>query len=222
MIYYNISRTNELDVIGHYPQTKEIISSKYHVNNIDSVEQINPDYLPDFEPKYGLELLSESIETDVLDRGSLEFGFVVSEKLKNILLNFNLPPHKFHCIDVSNVEGKYYWFQYVTDFEEFFDAGNSEMEIFDIFKQKVIELVKFNSFQELIDANRQLVLQIGKIMRYKSIKLKPNFVQLDLFEIKGANNFTLITESLKRELEFQNITGLEYLEYNIVSITPIV
>lgn len=216
MIYYNIARTNKLDIIGHYPQTKEVISSKYHINNINSAEKVNPNYFPDFEPKYGLEFFSKSIQTDVIDRGSLEFGFIVSEKLKTLLSNFNLPPYKFHSIDVYNAKSRYYWFQYITDFEYFFDAKNSEIEIFDIFKQEVIEVVKFNSFQELINYNRQLVLQIGKTLRYKLVKLKPNFPNFDFFEIKGTKNFTLITDSLKRELESHNITGLEYLEYNKV------
>lgn len=220
MIYYNIGRTNELDVIGQYPQTKEVTSSKYHIDNIDSAAKVNSNYLPDFKPKYGLELLPKSIATDVIDKGSLEFGFVVSEKLKRLLSDFNLPSHKFHSIDVYNVNTQYYWFQFLTNFESFFDVKNSEIEIFDIFKQEVIEVVTFNSLQEIIESNRKLVLQIGKTMRYKSIRLKRGFPQFDLFEVKGAKNFTLISETLKREFESQNITGLEYLKYDKVGVTP--
>lgn len=220
MIYYNIGRTNELDVIGQYPQTKEVTSSKYHIDNIDSAVKVNSDHFPDFKPKYGLELLPKSIATDVIDKGSLEFGFVVSEKLKRLLSDFNLPPHKFHPIDVYKVNTQYYWLQFLTDFESFFDVKNSEIEIFDIFKQEVIEVVTFNSIQEIIESNRNLVLQIGKTMRYKSIRLKRNFPQFDLFEVKGAKNFTLITETLKKEFESQNITGLEYLKYDKVGIKP--
>lgn len=220
MIYYNIGRTNELDVIGQYPQTKEVTSSKYHIDNIDSAVKVNPNYFPDFKPKYGLELLSKSIATDVIDKGSLEFGFIVSEKLKKLLSDFNLPPHKFHSIDVYNVNTQYYWFQFVTDFESFFDVENSEVEIFDIFKQEVTKVITFNSLQEIIELNRKLVLQIGKTMRYKSIRLKRDFPHFDLFEIKGAKNFTLITDTLKRELESQNITGLEYLRYDKINLTP--
>lgn len=214
MIFYNIGHTNEIDIIGHYPQTKETVSSSYHIDNFNSIEKVSPNAFPDFTPKYGLDLHKESNETDILDRGALEFGFILSEKLKFLLERFNLPPHRFYPIDVYNAKNQYYWLHYITDFEQFFDVRNTEVEIFDIFKLEVIENKIFNSFQELINFNRNLVLQMGKTMRYKSISLHSNFPKFDLFEVTGAKNFTLITKSLKDELENENITGLEYLEYN--------
>lgn len=86
--------------------------------------------------------------------------------------------------------------------------------------KRLLEVITFNSLQEIIELNRKLVLQIGKTMRYKSIRLKRDFPHFDLFEIKGAKNFTLITDTLKRELESQNITGLEYLRYDKINLTP--
>ncbi len=222
MTFYNIGHTNNISIIGGYPQTERTKRLGYHVEDFNSERKVNANILPDFEPNFGLDLNEKSNETDIIDRGTLEFGLVVSAKLKSILSRYNLPPHKFYPIDVYNAKNKYYWFHYITDFESFFDLKKSEIEIFDIFKQEVVDIVKFNSFKELTNYNRQLVLKIGKTMRYKSIKLNSNFPKFDLFEIKGAKHFTLITKTLKDELEAQKITGLEYLEYNKIETTPTV
>ncbi len=219
MIFYNISHTNELDIIGFYPQTKEVKSSQYNIDKINAAEKVVESSFPSYNPNYGLELDRKSKETDVIDRGGLEFGFVISENLKIILEEYKLPPHRFYPIDVYNASKKYYWFHYITDFKSFFDVKNSELEIFDIFELKVISTVKFNSYAELISMNRDLVLQMGKTLRYNLIKLKSSFPNYDLFEIQGVKHFTLISEELKQRLNNEKITGLEYLEYDKINFT---
>ena len=221
MTFYNVGHSNELEIIGYYPQTQRTKRLGYHVDDYNSERNVTPDLFPEFAPNYGLDLNPKSIATDVIDRGTLEFGIVISENLRKILHDYNLPPHKFYPIDVYNSNRNYYWFHYISNFRSFFDVKNSEVEIFDIFKQEIVDVVRFNSFEELNDFNRQLILQVGKTMRYRLIKLRPSFPKYDLFEIKGAQHFTVISDRLKNELERQSITGLEYMKYNMIEITPL-
>ena len=218
MTYYNIGSTNEIDVIGNYPQTQRTKRLGYHVDDVNSELKVKSDVFPKFHPKYGLDLHPKSKETDVLDRGTLDFGFVVSNKLKTLLGKFKLPPHKFYRIDVYGTSKDYYWFHTITDFATFFDVRKSEIEIFDILTLEVTENILFESLTGLNEYRKKLVMEAGKIMRYKSIQLNSTFPNYDLFEIQGAQYFTLISNKLKKTFEQEGITGLECLEYDKISI----
>lgn len=219
MKLYSIQRTNDISVIGFYPQTERTKQKGYHIDDYNSERNINPDSFPDFTPKYGLDLNLKSNETDVIDSGNLGFGLVVSERLKKILEEFKLPPSKFYAIDVYNSKTKYYWFHYITNITEYIDYPNTEIELYKNRAPFVVEeLTSYDSFSELMTSKKSLPYNLG--MRYKSIHLKSTFPNYDCFEITGAQYFTLLSFELSERLAKENITGLEYSEYDKVSLTP--
>lgn len=213
MKYYNIGRTNEIEVIGFYPQATRTSKTGYHIDAFNSEKNVKSDNFPDFEPNYALDLNPKAKETDFLDSGSLNFGFVVSEKLKELLTGFNLPPHRFYPIHVYDSHNDYFWFHFITGIKNYLCLKETEVEIFDIFSFKILDTLRFGSFDELMERKRKSILEIGKPMRYKTITLNSNFPKYDLFEVIGAQNFTLISSNLKERLQQEKITGYEIIEY---------
>jgi hypothetical protein len=98
MKFYNLGHSSNLEVIGHYPQTK--LMDNYNPTLENSHRNVQWDKLSDLNPLYGLEMYESSLPTDIIDRASLAFGLVVSEKLKMVLKSLNLPPHRFYPIRV--------------------------------------------------------------------------------------------------------------------------
>ncbi len=213
MKYFNIGLTNDISVIGYYPQTERTQKRGYHIDNFKSELNVHPDLFPDFEPIYGLDLHPNSKQTDLIDKASLDFGFVVSEKLKLILEMFKLPPHKFYRIDVFGANIQYYWLHYITKIDKYLDMKNTEIEIYNNRPPFIVQEVKiFNSYNEMIEFKKNLPYNLA--VRYKKITLKSEFPNYDLFEVTGIQYFTLISQKLKNELFHQDISGLEIIEFN--------
>ncbi len=219
MKYYNFGLTDKLNVIGHYPQTKRSKIGKYHINAFNSERKVKHFEFPEFMPRFGIDLHPNSIATDFLDKTSaLDFGLVVSEKLKDILEQYKLPPHRFYPIEVYNTYKKYYWFHYITDFEAYFVAEDSEIEVFDSFDFSTIEVLKFTSFNKLKEYAKKMVFDINKSIRFKSIYMTSEFPKYDVLEVQGAEYLTLFSEKLKQRLDEEKITELEYSEYEKIKI----
>ncbi len=213
MKYYNIGRTNETEVIGFYPQT-----TRAEGYNVDSIYNILPNVFPDHQPLYGLMLNPKSIDTDILDGGILEFGMVVSHKFKILLEKFNLPPNRFYSIDVFGTEKKYYWFHYITQIERFINFNATELELYKRLPPFEVEKkIYLSSYDDIVNLSRELVVTRGKSLRYSFIQLNKSFPNYDLFEITGAQCFTLISERLKNEIIKERITGIEFVEYEKIA-----
>lgn len=212
MRYYNIGHTNDIEVIGFYPQTTRTSKEGYHVDSFNSELKVHFDNFPNFAPNYALDLAPKAIETDFLDRGSLDFGFIVSDRLKELLKEFKLPPHRFYPIKVYDSHSQYFWFHYISNIEKYLDYQNTEIEIyinrppFDIDSTK-----RFSSQSDIMLFKKSM--PYNKSMRFKEIHLNEDFPNYDLFEITGAQYFTLISERLKERLEQGKVTGYETIEY---------
>lgn len=212
MKYYYIDETREIKTIGHYPQTSASKDKRGHFDGYDSQLRMYYNRFPDFEPKYALDLHSNSIATDIIDKASLPFGFVVGQKLKNLLEELNLPPHRFYPINVYGTELNYYWFHYITNIWNYIDFESSEIEVVHKFKFNVEEIKTFTSFDEIMTFKKSLPRQ--NILRFGAIRLNNNFPNYDIFEITGPQYFTLISEKLKNKLLEKNITGIGITQYD--------
>jgi hypothetical protein len=215
MTNYKIRESRELEVIGYYPQTVPTKRIGYHIDAVDSVHRISFDSFPDFNPNYGLDLHQGSKETDVLDRGNVSFGLVISDKLKTILEKHNLPPHRFYPIQVYDAKQKYYWFYYISNIWNFINFKETEIEVFNNGEDyKTVRVVQFDSREEAMEFKRNMPYTLG--MRFRKISFSSHFPNYDLFEITSVQYFTLISERLKSELIREEITGLEIEEFNKV------
>ncbi|MDO6852609.1 hypothetical protein Q4599_03405 [Cellulophaga lytica] len=220
MKYYSIGKSNEIDIIGFYPQTKRTSKSGFYIGDYNSERQVNPGEFPDFEPNFGLDINSEAKETDVLDSAScLSFGLIISKKLKLILEEYALPPHRFYPIKVYDSIEQYYWFHYISKIEKYIDFKSTTIEIYvNRPPFKIQEIKTFNSQEELMNFKREMSYKSS--MKFKSICLTENFPKYDLFEITGAQYFTLISHKLMKRLKDEKITGFEYQEYDKIKTTP--
>lgn len=218
MKFFHLAETREIEQIGHYPQTMRTKNEGFHVDAFNSERRVLKNSFPEFQLNYGLDLHPSSNNTDILDRSTIPFGFVVSQKLKKILENFVLPPYRFYPIDVFGTTNKYYWFHNITNISEFIDFNNTEIEVFNVIKQVVLETIQPSSFEEIVKMKREYVLKRGITIRYKSIVLNNDFPNYDLFQIDGAQYFTLINEKLKARLEEENITGMDINEYSKINV----
>lgn len=218
MKYYLISESRKPNVIGHYPQTMRTKNEGYHVDSFDSERRIKAGEFPDFDPKYGIDLNPKALATDIIDKSSLSFGFVVSERLRLLLMDFKLPPYRFYPIDVFGTKNVYYWFHYITDVWKYIDFESTEIEVVHKFKFNVEKTVKFSSFKDVMDFKKSLPRQ--NTIRFGSIRLNEDFPNYDIFELTGPKYFTLISEDLKESLTNSNITGVDFVEYERISKGP--
>ncbi|QWX85569.1 hypothetical protein H0I23_07995 [Cellulophaga sp. HaHaR_3_176] len=216
MRFFYLGETRELSIIGHYPQTMRTKNVGYNVDAFNSERKVKADIFPDFEPKYGLDLQMGANATDALDKSTLPYGFVVSEKLKKLLMNFMLPPHRFYKIDVYGTDRTYYWFHYITNIWNYIDFENTEIEVIHKFKFEVEEIKTFSSFEEIMTFKKSLPRQ--NTIRFGSIKLRNNFPNYDLFEMTGPKYYTLISNKLKQRFEEEKITGIGLKEYTKIKL----
>lgn len=218
MKLFYLEQKTEPEIIGFYPQTRRTKNKGYHVDAYNSERKVSRDAFPEFNPRYGLELHPKSITTDVLDKSTLPFGYVVSERFKEILENHNLPPHRFYNIDVFGTSDTFYWFHSITNISKFIDFEKTEIEVFNVIKQVVLETIKGLTFEKIKKMKRETVLKRGIALRFKSIALNNDFPNYDIFQIDGAQYFTLISEKLKQKLEEENITGIGLKEYSKIKL----
>lgn len=55
MKYYSIDGSNEVEVIGHYPQTERISQLGFHVDAFNSERNVKENQSPEFEPNYRID-----------------------------------------------------------------------------------------------------------------------------------------------------------------------
>ncbi|KKM62567.1 hypothetical protein LCGC14_1520310, partial [marine sediment metagenome] len=130
MLYFKIFNSDNLDEIGHYPQTK--LKAGYNPSLPESHWQVKSNEFPDFIPNYELELHEKAVPTNLIDPASGSFGLVVDSKLKTLFQEFNLPPHHFYPIKIYQKSKllDYYWMHFIiSDFWENIDMDKSTLRI---------------------------------------------------------------------------------------------
>ncbi len=216
MNYYTIGTSDDLNIIGHYPQTKLRIDKGDNPRD-DGYLAMKANVFPDFVPNYKLELHPKAKPTNFLPKNPASFGWIVDDKFKKILEKYKLPKHHFYKIKVYQNDDvlDYYWLHYIIDdFWDFIDSGNSYGEVFkfdtpvDI---KVTKKIPIISHKQI--TNEEKNHDYGSI-RIGRIKMKREFPNYDLYQTKCINYNTVISESLKEALEKEGITGTETRLYN--------
>ncbi|SFW52757.1 hypothetical protein SAMN02927921_02153 [Sinomicrobium oceani] len=208
MRYYYIGLSNDLKVIGYYPQTD--FHKGYNPTDNGSY-CVKPDTFPDFVPNYELELHKKAFATGFLQRVGASFGIVVDEKVKNILKEHCLPPHAFYPTTVFHNDEvlQYYWFHYIpNDFWELIDNRNSFAYVYQIKKATVTKIkeIPIISKEQILNEKKKYTgltpITLGRL------KMSAEFCKYD-FYLTGAFNHTMISERLKKALEENNVSGYE-------------
>jgi hypothetical protein len=211
-MYYTISTSDNITEIGYLPQVnlaKDFIPNSKDYTNVkwNSLFKENPSLNFDLNPKANV--------TDLITGAIPSFGLIISEKIKKILEQVNLPLSKFYPININKDNRKimqYYWFHYLSDFWNYVDMKKSTYLILNKFTFKQLEEITIGTLDEVKEIKKSL--PFDKIIRPKELYLTSQFPNYDIFEITDIQYITIISEKLKNTLLEKNITGCTFDEYS--------
>ncbi|PLK45786.1 imm11 family protein [Emticicia sp. TH156] len=162
------------------------------------------------QPLYGVFMENKSKHTDYI--GFLYRGFVVNNKLRDILESVNLPKnHRFletTFLQKGKIVDGYWWFVYDMDTgEQTVDFAKSEYDL-RYHKRKLGEDFSINirTYQDYMNA----FYETGSAIGVSKLVFNQNFDQeLDIFGMQflGSNNY--ISDRLLKKMETAKITGYE-------------
>lgn len=159
------------------------------------------------------ELEQKSKPTDILSDASISgFGLIINEKVKNILLKFNLMNFKLYNAKVK-LNGKFEQYFYIHFFDlnltKQIDYENSKFyETNWTFKENEIVIKSFENYLELkvLDNEAKFGVEINEIF------VKEYFDKtLDVFCFLPFHSHLFISEKLKKYLIQNKISGLEFM-----------
>lgn len=216
MDYYTINTSDDLKIIGHYPQTALRTDIGDNVR-VDGYLAMKANVFPDFVPDFKLELHHKAKITNFLPKDPASFGWIIDDKFKMILENYHLPKHNYYNVKVyqNNKILDYYWLHYIVeDFWEFIDRDKSYGEVFKLetpFDIKVIKKIPIISHNQIIEEENRN--GYGNI-RIGNIKMNKYFPKYDLYQTRCINYNTIISENLRNDLIKEGMTGFETKLYD--------
>lgn len=208
MKYFSISPTNDLEVIGHYPQTD--FSDNYNPTLPESHWQVKFNEFPDFKPNYKLDIHPKAIPTNLISGTGGYLGLLIDFELKQLLEQHNLPQCHFYRIDVqhNNKLLNYYWLHYVMD-----DVWkNIELESSEI---RIQHLSNSNNYVVLPMINKDYMTHLHNYFLNnhefhiipEKIILKNKIKELDIIDLSFLHSKPLISYRLKKAIEEQGMNG---------------
>jgi hypothetical protein len=211
--------TNTPETGPAYPQVQKMAPS-YNYKAPNSVHALSRELekLPGYEPNLDYLIVHAKAKlSDLLSVAVINGGFLISEKLKISLEQFNLPTHKFYPARVQHKKQfyNYYWMHIICNLTDFVDYPKSTFFVYHNFS-KNIGYVDVTSKNELIQKRLKLKSDNpGKTVTIwaEKIKLSALFNKaFDLFEIGTFDANCYISEALQQAITKEKITGC--------SITP--
>ena len=209
--------SNDPKEIGsQYPQVQEM-SKGYDYDAPNSIDEVGRFYtsLPDFEPNFNSFVLhNQAKPTDFLSNALASNGYLISERVKELLSKFNLPEHKFYPAKIlfkkEHLSIKYYWFHPIRNFKKFVDYKNSEFFIYKNYSQN-IGSIDVQSEQDYLEKNASLIMNDSTLCIWASkVKFLDQFpLNIDLFVISKFNTDTFISKRLSQSFIDDKITGLD-------------
>ncbi len=176
----------------------------YDFDGPRSVYNLSPDKFPDFIPEIRFKLTKGAKLCDMMGQATISAcGFLISEKLKEIIEQANTVPSSFYSatIDDKGQLHQYYWVHFVwNEGINYLDFKNSKFKI----KRASKDLgdIEIFSLSDLYIKQGKLGF-IKMIHNYEYTFLNPN---LDLF-IHPLNKTIFITDKLKKLMS--HFSGIE-------------
>lgn len=216
MKYFTLGITDNLDILGKYPQIEK--ESDYNLSANNSHWNVSWAKSPNFEPFYKIKIYDDAKATSLLSSLSGFYGLTVSVELKHLLTKFNLPEHHFYPIQVShqNKNLEYYWFHFVNSFLDYIDFNNTTFESFRKSPFLILDEINVTSVKEL--HNEEEKLNFEKAIRLKKITLKDSFPNYDVISLRNIAPIFLVSEKLKLALEESELNGFVFTEYKQLKI----
>lgn len=208
MEFYILDNANDPVVTGNvYPQIASYGGWCYD-NYEYLVSQLTPDRLPekDFSLNY-LELDTKAILTDFVSVYNPIWGFIISDKAKEIFEECNLPLHKYFKAILKNKESTYANYNWIYLVSEVIHAINFNMSTFKLMKGALPIQIEERSFSSLDEMHEFQKLNTRVRIIPNKIYIQFNKVQTDIFKIGKFNFDWVVTEKLVNSLKRKSITG---------------
>ena len=143
------------------------------------------------------------------------WGILINEKIKRIIVNFNIPTSKFYSfilLENRIIIKDYYLFRFYDDIFQYIDMERSK---FILKWRDVIQEFCFTSKDFFKSKKRKTFEDFETKLIIKEVYLLNSFPKYDIFHFEGIN---IISEKLLNAFQENNITGYEVSEYNILKL----
>ncbi len=178
----------------------------YDFNKANSVYKLDSDSFPDFIPDISYKLAKGAKLCDVMEKSNISAcGLLINEKVKEVLEQFNLVPHKYFpaTIEDKGIIHQYYWVHFVwEDGINHLDFRNSKFQINE-FGDNLGD-VEIGTYKELLDKQTELGF-MKTVYNYESLMFNVNF---DLF-IHPLNKTIYVSEKVFIYLTHKSFKGLD-------------
>ena len=211
--YYIIKNQIDTEEVGFNlsSQTDGLVG-KVTFNIENSFRIFSHHNLPvEFNPTETIKLANSANQTDFISTGSITGnGFIVSERLKDVIQQFSVVNHRFYEIPIvhrqKSLKG-YYWFHMYNPEQEYIDFDKSIFQV-KRFSNVLKDNLKFNSINDYW--NQRSNYKAGELFRIKEIYLKAN--SFDFLYIGVGGSIKVISEELLKKFKEKGITGFEVSE----------
>jgi hypothetical protein len=211
-MHYNIFKPF---VGSEYPQVQKM-SPSYNYNSENSVYALSScEGLPDFQPDLNYFVVHNKAKlTDLLSVSVANGGFLISEKLKNIFVEFNLPPHHFYPAQVQHKKKlhNYYWFHVASDFTDVVNYEASDFFIYYNYAHKMGNIAITSKDDFIIKKKKIKTDNPEKTITIWAEKIVFSNLfdtTIDLFQISMFDSNTYISPGLTKAIVDSNLTGVE-------------
>ncbi len=208
-MFFTIENRTDKEVGNVFPQVS--------CESLDLAHTIKYDEFSNFETNLIFTLQPKAKLTDVLSQAAISAsGFLINEKIKNILSNFNLIEHKYYNCIIRDRAGKVHNYSWIHLME--FNILNK------IDYNKSIFYTTEFGFRESEILITSLDDYFNKIKDLDSMwSIKADFIKFkdgdnityDLFTIPNFFNHLFISENLAEELIYQKVSGFNISDTNI-------
>lgn len=175
-----------------------------------SMLKISYQCFPKFNPDIRFQLVENARLTDMLSQATIKaYGFLISEKLKQLFQSFNIAPHRFYnaTIHTNDRNHSYHWMQFVWNEGIFeIDFRKTRFTVSEFGTR--IEPIRIGSYEELLEKQQQFGLE-KRIYSPRLVMKPPPY---DLWPVPINNSF-FISEQLRASLHLFNATGI-IIEHN--------
>ena len=222
MCYYILKTALNTPETGTvYPQIQKMAPG-YDYKAPNSVHALSREVekLPNYEPNLDYFIVHTKAKlSDLLSVAVINGGFLISEKLKTVVEQFNLPTHKFYPARVQHKKQfyNYYWMHVICNLTEYVDYQKSTFFVYHNFS-KNLGYVDVVSKEEFIQKRLKLKSDNpGKTVTIWAEKITLNTLPnkaFDLFEIGTFDANCYISEALQQAITNEKITGCSIMPAN--------
>ena len=231
---YFIKHAVATEETGPYCPQIERLSPESEYDAKDSIYRLFDSFhdFPESSPKIDFASLKKGSKlTDLLSSSMFVLlGFLVSQKLRNLLERFQLPSHRFYSVPVKSEKttAEYFWMHMIYQYSKLSveEAQNKHL-IFNLSHFIVenhlsrVSDISVSSAGELLAKEKEL--GYDKSIKATSITLNEDFLKdvPDLFKIPLISNNWIIKQRLRDEIVREKITGVSMTEVENINFQPI-